>query len=503
MKERAGGGRTSGDKRRDAGGHADHTDHSECTPPGLAHGPTIRTPLHAQRLQMAAGNRAVAAVLAPTVQRESAPREPDEEDKERATVQTLSLQQPAPARAPLAVQRVNDFTVTGLTVAGATAVVGAADTFVAPRGSTVTTTATVVSASGAALPPRTVRWSAGRAGADQLNRVVSGGARRVVLTVRVGSSSRRVTIFIANAPVLPAPVPAATLEHRKIGRSNPGTDFGLTVVTIGSQGVRGPRFEVNAFLSGAQWRFGVHRIRHGYKVGVASQGRRDIPNAAAVPPRLAGQVITDLTPPVTASGPPRARFWVRTFTVAHEQAHVDHFYLPAHGFWPPTMRTFEAGVTAGSVNFHPTTARSPSQVLRAQEAGWRTAIDAQHSSADAAEIPSSETFAHGVSNPMYTALIANIRATVRPPAPTNLAAAATGPTSVVLTWTQDATLATSLVLERRAAGGPWVPIAPALAAASVAFTDAAATAGTRYTYRLSAVGPAGASPRTTARVRTP
>ena len=123
--------------------------------------------------------------------------------------------------------------------------------------------------------------------------------------------------------------------------------------------------------------------------------------------------------------------------------------------------------------------------------------------ADAAEIASAETFAHGVSNPMYTALIAAIRASVRPPAPTGLTATATGPTSVDLGWAQDATLVTSLTIERRTGSGPWSVVAAGLAAATVAHSDGGLTANTRYTYRLSAQGAAGASPLRTVRVRTP
>ena len=481
--------------------------------PDEARGPSTPDSRGLLRLQRSAGNRAVAAMAA-AVQRESAPREPEEEEGERP-VQTQRLplasahlepgtQRQAPRdRTPAVIQRQNDFTITAMTVAGATPVVGAADTFVAPRGSTVTTTATVVSASGAVLPARAVRWSGGRAGADQLHRLVSGGAQRAVLRARVGASTRAVTVFIADAPALPAPVPAAALEHRNIGRSNPGTDFGLTVVTIGSQGVTGPSFVITPFLSGAQWRFGVRRIRHGFKVGVASQGRRDVPNAAAVPANRAGAIITDLTPPAAgAIGPPRARFWVRRITVAHEQAHVDHFYLPAHGFWPPAMRAFEAAVQGVTVNFDPATARRSSQVITAQRPGWRTDIDTRHGAADAAEIPSSETFAHGVSNPMYTALIASIRATVRPPSPTGFRATP-GPGSVTLNWTQDVTLATGLALERRIGNGPWVPIAPALAPATVTFTDGGLAAGSRVTYRLTAQGAAGPSRGVTVRARTP
>jgi len=438
------------------------------------------------------------------VQRESAPREPEGEEFPVQALAGPGWMRGDHRSCQPSVQRLSGFTVSGLTVTGATPAVGAADTFVAPRGTAVTTTATVVSSTGAALPANAARWSAGRRGANQLERVVSGGGR-VVLRVRVGSSSRSVTIHVVNAAAFAGPVLAAALEHRKIGRSNPGSNFGLTVVTIGTQGVRRPEFTVNPFLSGAVWRFGVRRIRHGYKIGVASQGRTDVPSAASVSPARAGRIITDLTPPPagTPIGPPRSRFWSRRITVAHEQAHVDHFYLPAHVFWPPAMRAFEGVVSGTNVNLNPATANSPSQVLRAQQAAWNTDITARHGGADAAEIGSSETFAHGVSNPMYTALIASIRGSVRPPAPGSLPATAAGAGSITLNWTQDQALTTGFVLERRAGRGPFTVIVPAVPAATRTFTDTGLAAGTRFTYRLVATGTAGRSAAATVTRRAP
>jgi hypothetical protein len=403
------------------------------------------------------------------------------------------------------VQRVGDFTVTDLAVAGATPVTGAADTFVAPKGAVVTGTATVVSASGAALPPRTVRWSSGRAGSSQLERILPGRPGRVQLKAKIGASSRTVTIFIADAAAPPGALPVTAKQHKKIGTSNPGVNFGLTVVTIGDQGVKSPTFEVKPFFAGDQWSFAVTKIKHGFKIGVKSQGRRDVPNAASVSPKKAGTIITDLTPPPagTPSGPPRTRFWVRSFTVGHEEAHRDHFYLPAHAFWDANMDTFAAAVAGATVTFDPAIARKSSQVIKAQKPGWKTAIDAQHNAADAAEIATAETFAHGVSNPHYTTLVNAIRATVKPPAPTGLTATASGPTSVDLGWAQDAAIVTSFVLERRTGSGPWAVVAPAIPAASLAHTDGGLTANTKYTYRISAQGAAGGSSTRTVKVRTP
>lgn len=404
----------------------------------------------------------------------------------------------------VAVQRAGDFVVDGLAVTGADAVAGAANTFVAPRGATaVTATATVTSASGAVLPGNAVQWSGGRAGGSQLERVVPGRPGRLQLRARVGGSSRLVTIFITDVAAPPAAIPAAVLQHRKIGASTPGTAFGLTVVTIGSQGVKGPAFRVAAFFAGGQWRFGVNRISHGYKLAIHSLGRTDIPNARAVPARRAGPIITDLTPFVATSGPPRVHFWVRSFTLAHENAHVDHFYNPAFGFWPTSVNAFETTVSGLSVPFDPATARTSAQVMAAQRAGWRTAIDGQHNSADAAEIGSAEAHCHGVvSNPMYTALIADIRATVRPPNPTGVRVTATAADSVALAWAQDATLANGFQVERRTGAGPFVVVAAGLPVGALTFADAGLSADTRFTYRVRALGAAGGSSGATARART-
>jgi hypothetical protein len=104
---------------------------------------------------------------------------------------------------------------------------------------------------------------------------------------------------------------------------------------------------------------------------------------------------------------------------------------------------------------------------------------------------------------MYTALLANIRSTVAPPAPRNVAAVATAPTSVTVTWVQDNVDETGFVIERRQGRGPFTPIAN-VAVPPAPFVDATVQANTSYTYRVAAVGPAGSSPLSPAvRVTTP
>jgi hypothetical protein len=311
-------------------------------------------------------------------------------------------------------------------------------------------------------------------------------------------------VFFANAPVLPGgAAPAPRLTHTLIGRSNPGTNFGLTVVTIGQQGVKRPSYTLRQFFAGTDWRFQVDRIRHGFKIGIASQGRRDVPSAAAVRPNRAAQIITDLTPtPGAAFGPPRLVFWVRSITQRHEEAHRDHFYLPAFGFWPASMGTFATNTAAATVPFAPGTAATKAQAAAVAKPGFDTDVGTQHGVADAAEIGGSETFAHGVSNPMYTALIAAIRASVRPPALQGLASAGTTSTATTLTWTPgDPAIVNTIDVERRTGSGAWTVVAAGLAPATGTFTDTTLTAGGRFQFRVVAVGTAGRTPGRVVNVR--
>lgn len=395
-------------------------------------------------------------------------------------------------------------TVSALAFAGAVPIPGVANTFVAPRKAAVVATATAANSDGSPVTARQLRWSVG-ASSGPVTRTFTGGGGRLRVRVRGTTTEQSAEVFFANAPALPGgAAPAPRLTHAQIGRSNPGTDFGLTVVTIGQQGVKSPTYTLNQFFAGVDWRFQVGRIRHGFKIGIASQGRRDVPSAAAVSPARAAQVITDLTPtPGAAFGPPRVTFWVRTFTQRHEEAHRDHFYLPVHGFWPASMATFATNTAAVTVPFAPGTAASAAQAKTLAKAGIDADIAAQHGVADAAEIGGSETFAHGISNPFYVALVAAIRASVRPPPLTALAAGATTSTSTTLTWTPgDPVIVTAVDVQRRLSGGPWTTVVAGLAPATGNFTDATLTPAGRFRYRVVAVGAAGRAPSREIQVRT-
>lgn len=155
-------------------------------------------------------------------------------------------------------------------------------------------------------------------------------------------------------------------------------------------------------------------------------------------------------------------------------------------FWGASMTTFETNVENRLTPFHPTTANTAAKVMATGDPILKADAAAQHGVADAAEIGGSEPAAHGVSNPMYTALLAAIVAAVRPP-PAATVAAAPAQTSVVLTWTQVAGVTNGALIERAAGNGAFAP-AGTVAGGVLTFTDAGLTANTRVRYRVTARG---------------
>ncbi|HEX8325335.1 MAG TPA: DNRLRE domain-containing protein, partial [Tepidisphaeraceae bacterium] len=81
---------------------------------------------------------------------------------------------------------------------------------------------------------------------------------------------------------------------------------------------------------------------------------------------------------------------------------------------------------------------------------------------------------------------------ITPSAPSNLSATAT-PTSVTLTWTDNASNETSYSIERQLVGGSWETIATP-ASPLTTYTDNNVSEGSAYAYRVVAVNSAGASP---------
>jgi N-acetylneuraminic acid mutarotase len=90
-----------------------------------------------------------------------------------------------------------------------------------------------------------------------------------------------------------------------------------------------------------------------------------------------------------------------------------------------------------------------------------------------------------------------------PAAPSDLAAAVLSPTSIALSWADNATNETSIVVERSTGGQGFEPLAT-LPSDTTSYRDDAAGSGTAYLYRVRAANPAGASdPSNEAAAATP
>lgn len=392
--------------------------------------------------------------------------------------------------------------VTNLAVAGATAEASAADHFVAPRGAAPVVVTATTSAAG-----QRVSWTGGTARPSNLERSVTGGtARAVTITADTPADpgAQTIAVHILGGSAAPANTPAPLGFSRQPGNPAGLAPFGLTDVRTNN-----PVARIRAFVVGNQWVFQVQRIAHRYILGITGGANADIRSATSATNANHCRVVVDLTPPApgAATGPPRASFWSSPITLAHENAHVAHFYSPP--FWEAFMRVAETTVeaVANNVNVDHTNAATLNEatVLTAAAVANQTTIDAQHVAADAAEIGGSEVFAHGQSNPMYTTLVAQIAARFRPIAPTVLVAAAAGPTNVNLTWTHNACNETEYRVYRRRQRGAFTRIAT-LPAGAVAFADnlAGLAGGTDFTYFVTAAGVAGESNRSNqAAVHTP
>ena len=79
-----------------------------------------------------------------------------------------------------------------------------------------------------------------------------------------------------------------------------------------------------------------------------------------------------------------------------------------------------------------------------------------------------------------------------PTAPSALAAQATSPTQVSLTWADNSTNESGFAVERQTAGGVWAKIAT-LGVNTTQYIDATAAAGTQYGYRISAFNAGGSA----------
>ncbi len=248
------------------------------------------------------------------------------------------------------------------------------------------------------------------------------------MTATVSGNSASVLIHVVNAASPPANG-IAPKDHVLGGVANPGGDFGLTVVSIGQQGVTRPTYNVDPYLSGDHWVFQLRNISHSYLLGVQPVGFRiNLPIGNPVPfPQVPGlgdqgsknrarmDLDTSTLVPVAAPGPaanhgpPRTSYWVQHITQAHEDAHVTRFYSAP--FWIAAMDLFEnTDVEAITVAY---SCGDPSTLTEAAVRAkmtptWNTDITNRHNAADNAEIPTSEQAAHTVSNPLYVPIWAAI-----------------------------------------------------------------------------------------------
>ncbi len=291
--------------------------------------------------------------------------------------------------------------------------VGKPTHFLALKGSgNVTITATLDPAS---ADPSLITWTGGTAGSDNLHRIVNtSSAADTDVTATVDGHSESVLIHVIDATAPPAAAVNAPKTFSSGGSANPGTNFGLTVVTIGVQGVVRPTYHVDPFFASDRWVFRLGDVSHSYKLGTNSQGRINLPTGNPSPfPLAAGLNLTEShtearddlnTAGLSGEGPRRRSYWVDFITQNHEEAHVSHFYSAS--FWLNQMGLFESNdVEASTVsvifNCTDSTTTTGTAAVTKITATLDTAITNRHNAADTAEIPSAETFAHGVSNPQY------------------------------------------------------------------------------------------------------
>jgi hypothetical protein len=153
-----------------------------------------------------------------------------------------------------------------------------------------------------------------------------------------------------------------------------------------------------------KWCFRLEEFKEKHGIGIISLGRTDITGAndPHVDPGHCAAIIADLTPPApgTPHGPPRTTYWSSSITLAHEQFHVSDYRAK---ITQPTMNSLAAFIS-NAANCTECKSNTPTATFDAKmESFWNTNsptfFDGNH-----------EVRAHNVSNPMYSALIAAIRA---------------------------------------------------------------------------------------------
>ncbi|MGB9177736.1 MAG: hypothetical protein WCB68_00705 [Pyrinomonadaceae bacterium] len=305
-------------------------------------------------------------------------------------------------------------TITVTLTATGTQEVGKATHFISLKNTgNVTITATL---DPAGTDPSVITWTGGTAGADNLHRIVStNSAANTDVTATVQSQSASVRIHVLDATAPPAAAVDAPKTFSNGGAATvPADAFGLTVVTIGDQGVTAPVYHVDPYFSSDRWVFRLRDVSHSYKIGTHSLGRINLPTGNPPTfPLAPGMNLTQShtearddfdTSGLTNTGPRRRSYWVDFITQNHEQAHVDYFYSAP--FWMHYMGLFESDdveATTVSVVYdcNDTTTTTGAAAVTKKTSDWDTAIANRHDAAFQAHFPTAESHAHGVSNPQY------------------------------------------------------------------------------------------------------
>jgi hypothetical protein len=287
-------------------------------------------------------------------------------------------------------------------------------------------------------PDTVLVWQGGAPASDNVHRKVScGNPGDVTVGVAVGlgaaqAASMVVHVIDGQTPVSPGSLVPKTWTSG--GSANTYNNFGNTVVSIGQQGVVAPTYSVDPYWGGNAWVFRLASVRHVYKLGVLNPPvglpwylpqHFDLPTGNPTPFPLApgatltqghSQARSDLDtsqpcpsyPGVTCA--PLSLYYVSNAIVAHENAHVDHFYTPQFQFWDQAMRDFQnIDVEASSVNVvyncSDSTTTSGTGAVNKMASSWNQAIAQRHTAADKAELSTlvlAEIYCYSIENPIET-----------------------------------------------------------------------------------------------------
>jgi hypothetical protein len=219
------------------------------------------------------------------------------------------------------------------------------------------------------------------------------GDKTVTAACRASSKTQRVTIEAGCGTIVPV------LKEPEDARSPIGGSFGSVIPGTKRQA------KYKGCPDGGRWCFRLEEYleEHSFAVGSSKQ---DItgPNDSHVTPTTCAGIIADLTPPPagTPSGPPRGTYWSQSITTAHERFHV----MEVH-----TLITLN--VFADLQPFVSNAANCTDCKSNAPTAAFDAEMNSLFNVHLAAMVPGAEARAHDHSNPMYSALIAQIQQRAR------------------------------------------------------------------------------------------